>query len=167
VVRIDVLERDERFVHYAPGALALGIRSSLSIPLVSADVSVASINLYSFEQSAFTDQTVADLDPVLAYITDTITRSSVFGASLSLLEGISQHAAEQDALNMAVGLLMSRLGMSEHEATQLIERRATESDTSLLDSAGIVIAMVTTTDARVGPDPQAGSRDHPGGNTPD
>ncbi len=52
-VRIDVLRQDEEVEHFAPGAVEIGVESVLSVPLLWAGDAVGSINLYSFDQKAF------------------------------------------------------------------------------------------------------------------
>ena len=53
VVLIEDLAGDERFTPYRPRALALGVRSSLSLPLDGGDHAVGALNLYSRQTDAF------------------------------------------------------------------------------------------------------------------
>ena len=52
-VLIDDLATDERFSLYRPRALALGVRSSLSLPLDGGDNAVGALNLYARHAHAF------------------------------------------------------------------------------------------------------------------
>src|SRR3954468_12148363 len=54
-VRIDVLGQDERFVHFAAGAMRFDVASTLSIPLRHGDSAVGSVNLYSRVEHGFAD----------------------------------------------------------------------------------------------------------------
>ncbi len=47
MVRIDVLDADTRFTHFAPGALDLELSSVLSVPLDANGRTVGALNLYS------------------------------------------------------------------------------------------------------------------------
>ena len=53
VILIQDLAGDERFTPYRPRALALGVRSSLSLPLDGGDHAVGALNLYSRQTNAF------------------------------------------------------------------------------------------------------------------
>jgi GAF domain-containing protein len=53
VVLIDDLAQDDRFTKYRPFALALGVRSSLSLPLRGGNDSIGALNLYSWQPSSF------------------------------------------------------------------------------------------------------------------
>ena len=85
-VRIDVLRQDERFEHFAPGAVELGVESVLSVPLVWTGDVVGSINLYSTEPNAFTDATLTKVAPIASYAAEVIGGSPLYAASLDLVE---------------------------------------------------------------------------------
>lgn len=53
VVLIEDLAVDQRFSQYRPRALALGVRSSLSMPLDGGDHAIGALNLYSRDPHAF------------------------------------------------------------------------------------------------------------------
>jgi GAF domain-containing protein len=140
-VRIDVLRSEERFVHFAPGAIALGVESVLSLPLLSEEVAVGSVNLYSTTSGAFADPPRAALEPMLAYAADVIARSPLYAASIDLVERLVDVAEEATVVDIALGRLVRTWQLDGEEAWRYL-RDAADLDGSLVASARRVIATV-------------------------
>jgi len=147
-VRIDVLDHDERFVHFAPLALDVGIASVLSIPLIQPGNVVGSLNLYSSDAEAFTDQTTADLETICSYAAQLIAGSPLYVYSVELLESLELTVRQRDTIQTAVGVLMEANTCNETTALTLLRRAADDEDRELVDVARLVIAAHTPTGTR-------------------
>jgi GAF domain-containing protein len=134
-VRIDVLRQDERFEHFAPGALDLGVESSLSIPLIWAGNVVGSINLYSTRPKAFTDTTLNRVEPIADYAAQVIGRSPLHAASLDLVEGLAATIRDSDDIQVAIGYLLGHGTPTEAQAWTILREQALRSGTSIADTA--------------------------------
>ena len=72
VIRIDVMAAEDRFPRLAPGALAHGINSVLSIPLTAHGAVAGALNVYSHRVNAFD----ADTERLVRPLATTPARSS-------------------------------------------------------------------------------------------
>src|SRR5688572_28905244 len=122
-IRIDVLRQDERFEHFAPGAIEAGVESSLSVPLVWAGTVVGSINLYSTEPNAFTDATVTRVAPIAGYAAEVIGGSPLHAASMDLVEGLVTTVKDNDDIQIAIGFLIGAGTPTAAEAWAILRDR--------------------------------------------
>lgn len=134
-VRIDVHGHDERFEHFAPGAIELGVESILSIPLVHGATVVGSINMYSNRPHGFDGDTEVCVRPVAEYATQVIVRSPLYAASLELIDGIVAHVAEKAAISTAIGFLMASRDLSKEQALSHLRALALETGSTLAEIA--------------------------------
>jgi GAF domain-containing protein len=134
-VRIDVLRQDERFEHFAPGAVELGVESVLSVPLVWTGDVVGSINLYSTEPNAFTDATLTKVAPIAEYAAEVIGGSPLYAASLDLVDGLVATVKDNDDIQVAVGFLLGLGSATGAEAWAILRDRALKTGTSIAEAA--------------------------------
>jgi GAF domain-containing protein len=138
-VRIDVLEHEEHFEHFAPLALESGIESVLSIPLEHEGRIVGSLNLYSCQANAFSDETVASQRAIAEYAAETIASSPLYHYTLELLDELEITQEERARISTAVGMLMTSHGCDQATALTLLRRAADEEGRSLAEAADVVI----------------------------
>jgi GAF domain-containing protein len=133
-VRVDVLDQDERFEHFAPGAIRAGVESSYSIPLVHQGNVVGSLNLYSATAQAFSRSVEEHVRPITEYAATLIGRSPLYAYSLELVDELAATVTERDDIAQAVGVLMGE-GHSEEEAWYGLRQAAVDRDCSLGEAA--------------------------------
>ena len=75
-VRVDALTADERFTHFAPLALEVGIRAVMSIPIVVRGDTVGSLNIYSTTSFGPSAEAMANIMAGLAATAMVTTKSS-------------------------------------------------------------------------------------------
>jgi GAF domain-containing protein len=107
VVRIDILEQDSRFTRFAPGALDLGLRSVMSVPLVTDGRSVGALNMYSTSDNAFDDRTEEVVAPMAAYAAEVIGTSALYAYSLDMVDGLVEDLESRAVIAQATGVLMA------------------------------------------------------------
>lgn len=134
-VRIDLLSHDERFEHFAPGAIDVGVESVLSIPLVTGDVVVGSMNLYSSQPEAFSDEDEARIAHLCTYATDLIVASQLYASTVHLLERLVEVVDDAAQVEIAVGVLIVRRDMTAAEAWEHLSDMAASSRTSVVEVA--------------------------------
>jgi len=142
-VRVDVLGSDERFVHFAPGAIELGVESVVSIPLMAGDAVVGSTNLYSASPQGFEDQAVQKVRPLTDYAAELIAYSPLYAASLQLVDHVATVMAETDTINQSVNVLAGRTGRSTEEAQAELRRLADQGGLSLVEAARTILGSPT------------------------
>jgi GAF domain-containing protein len=135
IVRFDVLEPDERWEHFAPGALAHHIQSVLSLPIVARGSTVGALNLYS--------ETVGGVEPesepialaLAAYAGEVISTSPLYAYSLELLDEVVDELAAHELIHSAVGIVMSRTGKAADDALATLAEVAAHQGQSIREAA--------------------------------
>ncbi|HEX7135558.1 MAG TPA: GAF and ANTAR domain-containing protein [Iamia sp.] len=134
-IRIDALQHDERFEHFAPGAVEMGIESVLSIPLGSDEHAVGSLNLYSRERDAFTDDDPDRVSELVAYAVHLIVASLLYEASVDTMARLVEVVHQAEQVEIAVGVLMFSEGLTPAEAWDVLRVRAAEHGESIVECA--------------------------------
>lgn len=134
-VRIDVLRSDERFEHFAPGAIEHDVHSVLSLPLCWAGSVIGSINLYSSQEHAFADATADQVAPFADYAAQVIAHSPLYAASLDLIEGLVATRNDTDDIERALDLLLETGLATRDVAWGVLRQRALSSGVSIPDAA--------------------------------
>ncbi|HEX2577712.1 MAG TPA: GAF and ANTAR domain-containing protein [Aquihabitans sp.] len=143
VVRIDVLSQDERFEHFAPGAIEIGVESVVSVPLLHGATVVGSINLYSTEPHAFDDAALEHVRPIADYAADVISHSPLYAEALGLVEELVSYTGDRDVVAQAIGILRVREHADEAAAVALLQAEADRRGVSVPDAARAVVEAST------------------------
>jgi transcriptional regulator with GAF, ATPase, and Fis domain len=139
-VRIDALHHDERFEHFAPGAIEVGVESVLSVPLSSDGEVVGSINLYSTTAHAFSDDVPGLIADLSSYAVALIVGSSVHEATVDVLARLIEVIDDSAQVEIAIGLLIVRRNMSAGPAWEHLQALATDAGVSIVERARALIA---------------------------
>jgi len=132
IVRSDDLRSESRWPKYAPAAVELGVLSSLSFKLYTADRTAGALNLFGHQANVWD--------------TESETVGSVFAAHAAAAILAGSHAEQlysavstRDRIGQAKGIIMERYGVDELRAFDLLRRLSQESQTKLIDVAQRVI----------------------------
>ncbi|MCU1452899.1 MAG: binding sensor regulator [Acidimicrobiales bacterium] len=139
-IRIDVLGEDDRFTHFAPGAIELGVESVLSVPLDIDGRTVGALNLYSHLPKAFDDRTEVAVAPLAEYAATLIASSPLYAYTLDAVEGLNESLEAREQIATAVGILRDRGGLSEEEAFGILRSRALSRGLSVREVARELLA---------------------------
>lgn len=131
VIRIDVLERDARFTHFAPGALDLNLSSVLSVPLAANGRSVGALNLYSREPDAFGAGSEEAVQPMADYAAEVISTSPIYAYSLDMVDGLAESIETQALIDQATGVLMATENSTSAEGLDRLRELALQSGQSM------------------------------------
>jgi GAF domain-containing protein len=134
-IRIDLLSHDERFEHFAPAAIEIGVESVLSIPLVTGGAVAGSMNLYSSKPGAFTDEDPEQVAPLRDYATSLIATSPLYRSTVHLIERLVEVVDDSAQVDIAVGVLIIRQDMTVPEAWEHLSGLAAASGTSIVATA--------------------------------
>lgn len=153
-VRIELVAADERFAHFAPGAVELGVESVLSLPLLQGGEVVGSINLYSCHRDAFdTDEITATLRPISEYAAELIARSPVYGEARQLAEEVIDLTAAGDVVAQATGILRVWESTTVEAASRALDERARRLGVSVVEAARAVVAAAVSEPVPDEPEP--------------
>lgn len=132
IVRTDDLRYEPRWPKYAPAAVELGVLSSLSLKLYTAERTAGALNLFSFTPGAWD--------------TEAETIGSVFAAHAAAAIMAGRHGQQmesalstRDRIGQAKGIIMERYGVDDVRAFELLRRLSQESQAKLVDVAQRVI----------------------------
>ena len=139
VIRVDILERDDRFSRFAPGALAMDINSVLSLPLPSGDRVVGALNLYSRLPNAFDSRAEQAAQPLVDHAAEVIATSALYAYALDMVDGLLESLENQAIIAQAVGMLSATETRTSDEALERLRALALASGHSMRTVAGWVI----------------------------
>ncbi len=132
IVRTDDLRNEPRWPKYAPAAVQLGVLSSLSFKLYTAERTAGALNLFSFTAGVWD--------------TEAETIGSVFAAHAAAAIMAGRHGEQmqsalssRDRIGQAKGIIMERYGVDDVRAFELLRRLSQESQSKLVDIAQRVI----------------------------
>lgn len=130
-MRSGSLETDSRWPQFGPRAGGLGVHSVLSLPLISAEMVVGAMNVYARAEDAFDERAVqlGELFAVPAAIA--VQNAQILAQTQRLAAKFQEALTSRAVIDQAIGILMSRSGvtpaeaysrirlLSEHQSTQL------------------------------------------------
>jgi GAF domain-containing protein len=132
---------EERWRLFAEATAARAVRSTLTLPVLSNEQVVATVNLYAASARAF-----VGLHQDLAGIFGAWTAGAVANADLSFAtrreaERAPQRIQEQNLLSLATGILAVQLGIDPRAARERLEDAAARAGVTVLQVArDIVVA---------------------------
>lgn len=114
-VRCDDLRTDPRWPKFGPAAAAVGVMSSLSFRLYTAEETVGALNLLALEPNAF-DEADEQLGEVLA------AHAAVALYAANKTRQFQSALASRDIIGQAKGMIMERYGIDAVQAFDLLAR---------------------------------------------
>lgn len=139
VIRMDVMERDARFAHFAPGSVALDINSVLSIPLAVRAGTVGALNIYSHLSHAFDARTEEVVQPMADYAAEVISTSPLYAYALDMVDGLVETLESQAIIAQATGVVMATEQRTTEEAFGRLRELAMVSGESMRTVADWVL----------------------------
>ncbi|OBJ56423.1 GAF and ANTAR domain-containing protein [Mycobacterium sp. 1423905.2] len=132
VVRSNDMRTEGRWPRYAPAAADLGILSSLSFKLYTADRTAGALNLFSTRNNAW-DVEAETIGAVLA----AHAAAAILAGRHS--EQMQSALASRDRIGQAKGIIMERYSVDEVRAFEMLRVLSQENQTKLVDIAQRVI----------------------------
>lgn len=109
---------DQRWPRFGGKIARLGVHSVLSLPLVTPDGVVGAMNVYAHEKNAFDDR-AAELGQIFAVpAAIAVQNAQVLAQTRRLAEQLQAALEARGIIDRAVGIVMSRSGVTEHEALE-------------------------------------------------
>lgn len=132
IVRSDDLRSEPRWPKYAPAAVKLGVFSSLSFKLYTADRTAGALNLFGHRANVWD--------------TESETIGAVFAAHAAAAILAGSHAEQlysavstRDRIGQAKGIIMERFGVDDVRAFELLRTLSQENQMKLVDIAQRII----------------------------
>jgi GAF domain-containing protein len=138
-MRIDLVEHDEEFPHFASGAKRLGVNAVLSLPATIDSRAVGTLNVYS--RSGPFDETAEDIGRVLAtQVAIALVQSDQLAASQAVADRAQREADEAAEVSMATGMLVAAEECTVEQAEGLLRGAARQDEERLITIARRIIA---------------------------
>jgi GAF domain-containing protein len=140
LVIVDSLEGDDRYREFAASALAHGVRSTLSLPLLAGEGCVGALNLYAGTNSAF-GETEADVGRLFAaQATVVLVNAQAYWGARLRSEHLAQALVGREVIDMAKGIIMNATGCDPEEAFDTLVKQSQHENRKLRDVAADLVA---------------------------
>jgi GAF domain-containing protein len=142
-LRIDLIDQDAQFPHFAVAARERGMRAVLSVPATWGSEIVGTMNLYS--RTGPFDETAVSVTTVLAsQVAIAISRSPEFVAARAVVEEAQRNADDNADINLATGLLMVNEACTAEQAEGLLRQAALQDERTIVQIAQRIIEQHRT-----------------------
>jgi GAF domain-containing protein len=139
VIRIDDLLTDDRWPRWARAAEALGVRASLSAPVVAGDRTLGALKVYATRPAVFGSGSEHRLSLFAAQAAILLAHGRSRDVARRHSEELVEALRTRDRVNMAKGVLMAQEGIGEDAALGLLTARARVASRTLRDTADRVL----------------------------
>ena len=139
LVRIDDLAQERRWPRWAAAALPLGLRATLSAPLVAGDASLGAIKVYAEQPGVFDARSEQLLSLFSAQAAVLVANVQAYDRAQRLSDGLRETVRDRDVVNIAKGVLMGRSNLDEDAAMTVLLRNAQRDGTTIAVAAGSVV----------------------------
>jgi len=149
IVRIDDISRADAYPEFAAAALAHGVRSTLSLPLIAGEEAAGALNLYSRTLAGFTteDERAGTLLAGAAAIV--LVNASAYWQATQLSEQLTHAMQSRAVIEQAKGILMARSPhLTADEAFDLLRKASQRENVKLRDIAKRIVDRRQNEDRR-------------------
>jgi GAF domain-containing protein len=139
VLRIDDMTAEPRWPAWTPAAARMGLRSSLSAPLVAGGDSVGAIKVYSTDPAAFGQRAEHLLTMFAAQAAVLVANVQSLENARRLSDNLKAALRSRDVIGMAKGILIGQDGVDEDKAFAMLVTRSQREQKKLRDvAAGLI-----------------------------
>jgi GAF domain-containing protein len=143
VVQADYLSHDDRWHRYRPHAVAHGVVSSLSLPLLVDGESLGALNLYSATPAAFTEPQRTQAEAFATQCAAALTVSLRQMRQAQTHSQLAEAMVSSSVIDQAIGILMAQQRCTAAVAFDLLRRASQNRNRKLRDIAGEIITNVS------------------------
>jgi GAF domain-containing protein len=124
----DLREAGDRWPHYAPRAVELGLRSAMGFRLFTRHNTLGALNVYSFEPNAFSPQ-----DEHVGWLL--ASHAAVAFAHARTEEQLQAALQSRDEIGQAIGIVRERFHLGQDQAFAVLKRTSQDLNIKLRDIA--------------------------------
>jgi GAF domain-containing protein len=135
----DVLA-DRRWPEWSQAAAGLGLRSSVSAPLLAGESALGAVKLYGREAGSFDHHTVSLLELFAAQATIFLTNVQARESARNISADLQDALAHREIIAVAKGILMARHGLDEDTAMQDLLMESRRAKRSLRDISAELVS---------------------------
>ena len=135
VFLVEDMLAEQRWPDYARHVAALGVRSSLSVPLPFQGVTIGALNNYAATPGAFGQTDVAVGQEVAAWVALAVGKADMIARTVNELAGMRAAMVSRAVIEQAKGILMERHQLTEDQAFTELTRASQNTNIKLRDVA--------------------------------
>ena len=139
LVAIEDLEHEGRWPRWSAAVRPLGLRASLSTPLVAGNDTLGAIKVYADHPRAFDDRSAQLLVLFSAQASLLVANMQTAERARRMSDGMRQAVRSRDLVGMAKGVLMGRHGVDEDASFRMLMGRSQQKGVPLVEAARTVV----------------------------
>jgi GAF domain-containing protein len=132
--------QDRRWPEWAGAAAGLGLRSSVSVPLLAGESALGAVKLYARQEDSFDHATVRLLELFAAQATIFLVNARARESARTISEDLRDALAHREIIAVARGILMARHGLDEDTAMQDLLMESRRSKRSLREVSAELVS---------------------------
>jgi GAF domain-containing protein len=137
---VESLAGDERWPEFAAAAMAHGVRSTLSMPMLAGERSVGAMNFYAGTDRAFGDAE-ADVGRLFAaQAAVVLVNAEAYWDARLKSEHLERALAGREVIDLAKGIIMNTTGCGPDKAFEDLVQRSQRENRKLRDIAADIVA---------------------------
>lgn len=143
LVRVDDLEQEGRWPSWRDAAVPLGLRATLSAPLLAGDAPLGAIKVYAEQPGVFDTHSEQLLTMFSAQAAVLVANVQAYDRARRLSDDLREAVRGRDVISMAKGVLMGRSNLDEDSAMTVLLRHAQRDGTTIAVAAQGVVESTT------------------------
>jgi len=143
IVQVDDLNEEQRWNQYRPHAIAHGVASSLSLPLIVDGERLGALNLYSAIPAAFTGPPREQAETFAGQCAAALTVTLRQARQAQLQTQLAEAMVSSSIIDQAIGILMAQQRCTAATAFDLLRRASQNRNRKLRDIAADIITKVS------------------------
>jgi len=139
-ILVESLEQDDRWPEFAEAAMAHGVRSTLSLPMLSGETSVGALNLYAGEEGTFGEAEAEVGRLFAAQATVVLVNAQAYWGARLKSEHLERALAGRETIDLAKGIIMNAMGCAPDKAFDTLVKQSQAENRKLRDVAADIVA---------------------------
>lgn len=143
MVRVDALAADERWPAFGRKAASLGVRSSLSLPLMHDGKPVGALNVYARKDGAFGPWQIRRAEKLAANGSGALALALRLSDVLARNEQLRSSLESRPVIDQAMGIIMAFHRCTPEQALKLLRTQSQNKNVKLRDVAAGIVTQVS------------------------
>jgi GAF domain-containing protein len=137
---VDALVGDDRWPEFATVAVDHGVRSTMSLPLLSGEGAFGALNFYGGHDRAFGDTEAATGQVFATQAAVVLTNAQAYWGARLKSEHLQLALESREVIDMAKGIIMNAVGCSPDRAFELLVEQSQQENRKLREVASDIVA---------------------------
>ncbi len=142
-VRIDDLARHHRWPRFSRQAVSLGVRSSLSLPLITDGEPVGALNLYARRPGAFGPAETRRAEKFAGHASGALTLALRMASCADLNDQLRSSIVSRAVIDQALGVIMATERCPQDKAFAMLRSVSQNTNVKLRDLAATIVTSVS------------------------